>query len=440
MWFRWLIVAWTLWVAQGAFALDPRENIAKAVELMENRSFSFARSYLEPALISPYLSRGERSRAYYLRGFSFLADNMPVSARKDFNRALEFNAANPAALVELGRLYMAGKGTDKNPELAVSLFRESADLDYPPGRFHIGYAYLLGEGVEKNLLKAREILTLAAEEGHVFAMMSLAASYRKEHVALPEPDRALAWYEKARDAGEGKALLAMGYMYANGEVGEPDQQRALENFQAAADLGVVQAHTSLAYAYLTGSGVSENARLAFEHYEAAAEAGDVAAYLGLGHLYEYGIGVGQSEAIARTWYELGARRGSVEAQLRMVGIFLKVDSAASRKKALYWGREAASSGLAQALNDYAWLLATSKFDGIRNGILAVDQASRAVASIENAAYLDTLAAAYAEVGDFTEAIAVQQRAIASITEDEADLRGELEVRLEYYQRSQPWRE
>jgi hypothetical protein len=92
------------------------------------------------------------------------------------------------------------------------------------------------------------------------------------------------------------------------------------------------------------------------------------------------------------------------------------------------------------LNDYAWLLATSKFDSVRNGILAVDQAQKAVESAESAAYLDTLAAAYAEVGNFAEAIAVQQRAIDAITDDEADLQGELQVRLEYYQRSQPWRE
>lgn len=440
MWLRVTIMIASTWFAQAAFALDPRENISKAVELMEGRSFSFARTYLEPALISPYLSRGERSRAYYLRGFSFLADNMPVSARKDFNRALEFNATNPAALVELGRLYMAGKGIEKDPQLAVTLFQQASDLDYSPGRFHIGYAYLLGEGVEKNLLKAREILGLAAEQGHVFAMMSLAASYRKEHVTMPEPERALAWYEKARDAGEGKALLAMGYMYANGEMGEVDDERALAAFQAAADAGVIQAHTSLAYAYLTGTGVRENADQALVHYQSAAEAGDVAAYLGLGHLYEYGIGVDQSEAVAKTWYERGARRGNVEAQLKMVGLFLKRDSEASRKQAVYWGREAASSGLAKALNDYAWLLATSKFDGIRNGILALDQARRAVASIESAAYLDTLAAAYAEVGNFTEAVAVQERAIASITDSETDLRGELEIRLAYYQRSQPWRE
>ena len=100
---------------------NPRVDIEKAVELMEKRHYTFARTYLEPSLISPYISSGERSRAYYLRGFSFLAQNMAVSAFKDFNRALEFNPANPAAVVELGRLYMSGKGVDKDSETAVGL-------------------------------------------------------------------------------------------------------------------------------------------------------------------------------------------------------------------------------------------------------------------------------------------------------------------------------
>ena len=41
---------------------------------------------------------------------------------------------------------------------------------------------------------------------------------------------------------------------------------------------------------------------------------------------------------------------------------------------------------------------------------------------------------------FAISIAVQERAISAITDEEQDLRGELQTRLEYYQRSQPWRE
>jgi hypothetical protein len=51
--------------------------------------------------------------------------------------------------------------------------------------------------------------------------------------------------------------------------------------------------------------------------------------------------------------------------------------------------------------------------------------------------LDTLAAAFAEVGDFGRAVRAQQRAIASV--DEKD-RADFESRLKLYQARQPYRD
>ena len=105
-----------------------------------------------------------------------------------------------------------------------------------------------------------------------------------------------------------------------------------------------------------------------------------------------------------------------------------------------WSRLAAEQGSVQARNDYAWLLATSKFEGLRNGTLALDQASKAVDQQPSASFLDTLAAAYAELGDFEQAISTQRQAIASITDADGEIKDQLEERLQHYERSEPWRE
>lgn len=436
-----MLALWVLALASPAsFALDARTDIDRAVELIREGQFAFARTYLAPALVSPYISSGERSRAYYFRGFTFAAENMPVSARKDFHRALEFNASNPAALVALGRLYAGGIGIEQDAELAFELFTQAADLEYPPGQFHQGYAYLLGEGVEKNLLKAREILAAAADEGQVFAMMSLAASYRAEHTDSPEPELARFWYENALEAGEPKAQLALAYMHSLGEFGEPDQSASFRLLVAAADDGVPEAYASLGYAHFAGEGTEVDYAASLAAYQKAADAGVVGGYIGLGHLYQFGYGVDQDRAMALEWFRRGAELGDVQAQLRVANLYLQQQTPDAGKQAVYWSRLAAESGAPQALNDFAWILATSKFDEMRNGTLAVVQAEKAVAGEASAAYLDTLAAAYAETGNFERAVEVQRRALDSLTEEEADLRGELENRLQYYQRSEPWRE
>ncbi|XOV83491.1 MAG: tetratricopeptide repeat protein [bacterium] len=423
-----------------AHALDARQDIERAVILIEAKEYTLARTYLAPALIAPTISSSERARAYYLRGFTFMAQGMPVSARKDYNRALEFNPNNPVVLLELGRLHGAGQGTVKDEALALSFFERAADLGYDRANFHLGRAYLYGQGVAKNVEAARTALLTAAQQDHLFAMMLLASSYRIAHVTDPQPDLALAWYEKAHAAGAPAALLSMGFMYANGEVGEPDPSRAAALYQQALDAGFTPAAVHLAYAYLTGSGVEENPETALKLYNLAAAEGITDSFVGLGHLYEYGLGVKQDLAQAQSWYEQGAAAGDEDAMRRLVSFFLRQDTAEARAQALNWSSKAADTGSAQSRNDYAWLLATSKFEGLRNGTLAVDQASKAVEQLPTAAFLDTLAAAYAELGNFELAISTQRRAIASIAEDENELTEQLEERLRLYERSEPWRE
>lgn len=66
----------------------------------------------------------------------------------------------------------------------------------------------------------------------------------------------------------------------------------------------------------------------------------------------------------------------------------------------------------RALNSFAWLLATASDDSLRDGKKAVELAERArhIAQDEDPVVLHSLAAAYAEAGRFSEAIATAQRA------------------------------
>lgn len=99
---------------------------------------------------------------------------------------------------------------------------------------------------------------------------------------------------------------------------------------------------------------------------------------------------------------------------------------------------------AGVLNNYAWTLATSPFDELRDGGKAIELAQKACeeTKYEQAHVLSTLAASYAESGDFDEAIRWSSKAVelsaAESGEDRYD--GQLQRELEAYQEGQAWRE
>ncbi len=98
-------------------------------------------------------------------------------------------------------------------------------------------------------------------------------------------------------------------------------------------------------------------------------------------------------------------------------------------------------GVELALNSLAWLRATNPDRSLRDGREAVELATKAceLTQWRNAGYIDTLAAAHAEMGDFDKAIETQRQAVALLSVD-ARIRAELESRVELYRQRKPHRE
>lgn len=96
---------------------------------------------------------------------------------------------------------------------------------------------------------------------------------------------------------------------------------------------------------------------------------------------------------------------------------------------------------ASAINNRAWLLATSKVDRCRNGQVAVEEATKAceLTQWKNPGYLDTLSVAYAEVGDFEQAIRWQKKALEDPVYAEEEGRN-AKKKLALFGKKQPFRE
>jgi tetratricopeptide (TPR) repeat protein len=97
----------------------------------------------------------------------------------------------------------------------------------------------------------------------------------------------------------------------------------------------------------------------------------------------------------------------------------------------------------EALNNLAWLLATSPEPSLRNGNQSLELAARGVklTYTNDARLLDTLGAALAELGRFSDAInASQTGSSLAKASRETDLEKEIEEHVKEYQKRQPIRE
>ncbi len=96
----------------------------------------------------------------------------------------------------------------------------------------------------------------------------------------------------------------------------------------------------------------------------------------------------------------------------------------------------------QVLTSLAWLLATAPEAAVRDGTEAVVLAERLVGGTESptATQLDTLAAAYAEAGRFTDAVPAAERALERVGTSDSARRAEIETHLEAFRGRRPWRD
>lgn len=95
-----------------------------------------------------------------------------------------------------------------------------------------------------------------------------------------------------------------------------------------------------------------------------------------------------------------------------------------------------------ALNNYSWLLATAPDDSVRDGEKALELAKEAAekTNYKEAHILSTLGAAYAELGNFDEALKWSDKAVEIGEKEKNERLEDLKKEGESYRKKEPWRE
>ena len=342
--------------------------------------------------------------------------------------------------------YFLGKGAKTNYQEAYKWTKKAAEGGDKKAAWNLGVMYLQGKGIEKNIDKGIKWIEEGAEFATAKDQRDLGYDYEYSIELMPKNlERAFYWYNKAAEKGLCCGLYSLGLCFIEGKGVPPNLEKGIEcvkkakvknceyakkylkenyfspELVGAASAGDPVAQNKLGFCYLYGFGVQKNQKKGFEWVFKAAEQGNSNALSTLGLLYENGIGINTSTALALQSYKKAAEKGSLSALTKMGSIY--TDGKLVQKdlnEAIRWHIKAAESGSSIAQNNLAWILATSKNPEIRDGSKAITWANQAIdnSNRQEASYFGTLAAAYAESGQFSKAIEVQKKAISLIKSNE----------------------
>jgi membrane associated rhomboid family serine protease len=130
--------------------------------------------------------------------------------------------------------------------------------------------------------------------------------------------------------------------------------------------------------------------------------------------------------------------GDPAAQLEYADILFY---AGEKAEGIKWLRKAVEQDYIPAINHLAWSLATDKEEAVRNGAEAVRLAEKLCRKNDwqDPSYIDTLAASYAEVGRWDDAVKTQKIAISKLGNNDENEKKSYDARLKLYQNRQKMR-
>ena len=274
----------------------------------------------------------------------------------------------------------------------------------------------------------------AAGDGRALTQLGMAYYFGRDVTA--DLSKALELLNEAREAGDSLALAMLGVHALR----QQNMEEAVDLLRQAAAAGHALAQRNLGALYLRGVGVPADPAAGRAVLEAAVAQGDAASMLTLSaYLSQREPRQAGDAQRARELLRRAAALGEPRAQVRLAELLLDEGSPEKLEEATFFVR---AGGV--LTNNTAWVLATSPEATQRDGDRAVRLMEILLEKADppNGEWVDTLAAAYAEVGRFDEAVATQEEAIALLVGEQADatLIEGMRARLEDYREGLPYRE
>ena len=260
----------------------------------------------------------------------------PVSKLPIAELQKQAESGDPSAQNELGVRYRMGKDVDKDPAKAIAWYLKAARQGYARAYFNLGAAYYNGDGVsvdDQNYCawfifsadagdeRGKEALARTSQELSANRLgrceVIAATAYLTGDLITQNYGKAVEWYSKAANSGDGAAAEKLAYMYDRGLGVSVDKVQSLKWLQRAADLNYAPAAYELGLAYESNNGISMDLPRAKKLYEQAAALAYVPAFVALGSMYAEGRGVKQDREKALAYYMVAANNGVADGKAKM---------------------------------------------------------------------------------------------------------------------------
>lgn len=230
----------------------------------------------------------------------------------------------------IGKMYLYGCGTEKEPDTAFTWLEKSAMADNKYAQHTLGNMYCYGIGTEKDLSQAFDFYSKAARKGMPYSDYALAQMYY--YVSGIEHNEKLAHehYRKALSAflmydKDDKLLYKIGRMYYAGLGTDVDKLKALKYLVESAEQGNMQAKRIIAQELISGEYIPQDVPRGITMLTECADKGDTSAAYRLGKIHFKGEYMPADYEKAEKYLSAAVAENNSDAMYQLAKLYMTVE-------------------------------------------------------------------------------------------------------------------
>lgn len=262
------------------------------------------------------VSKDEPKALYWKEQLGFMGN---IDAQKYVlsHSTIEFTHANTnfVEVLELARKNVKSA----NYSWAKYCYERAIILGSKDAAFELGKWLYEGNGIDRDVPKAVELLGSHGEAGNVEAQKLLASIYRENKGITPDIKQEMYWIQKAAENGDSDSQLRIGTAYLNGTGVPKDKKLSAEWYEKAAMQNNQEATRFTIANYMNGNGVKkdlEKATYFLTHLDNQSQ-------LEFADNVFNGIGMKKNQKLAASMYEKMALNGNMKATKKLALCYLE---------------------------------------------------------------------------------------------------------------------